>query len=69
MRLPISGDWVQPEFLFMSSTFNAPHSNGGAAPYPAAADPDVQRKLQELRAQMRESFGNIVMAMMALPLR
>ena len=38
-----------------------------ATPAPAAADTDVQRKLQALRAQLRESFGNIVMALMALP--
>jgi cytolysin-activating lysine-acyltransferase len=38
---------------------------------PAAAspadDPEVQKKLNAVRAQMRESFGSIVMALMALP--
>ena len=34
---------------------------------PAAADPEVQAKLAALRAQLRESFGSIVMALMALP--
>ena len=38
-----------------------------AAANPAAADPELQKRLAALRAQMRESFGNIVMALMALP--
>jgi cytolysin-activating lysine-acyltransferase len=37
------------------------------APQPAADDPEVQKKLHAVRAQMRESFGSIVMALMALP--
>ena len=38
-----------------------------AAANPAAADPELQKRLAALRAQMRDSFGGIVMAMMALP--
>lgn len=38
-----------------------------ASANPAAADPELQRRLAALRAQMRDSFGGIVMAMMALP--
>jgi hemolysin-activating ACP:hemolysin acyltransferase len=30
-------------------------------------DPDVMKKIAEVRAQVRESFGKIAMAMMALP--
>lgn len=30
-------------------------------------DPDVLKKIATLRAQVRESFGKVVMAMMALP--
>ena len=42
-------------------------SPAAAAPPPAAADRQLQEKLQALRAQLRESFANIVMALMALP--
>ncbi|SFU98937.1 hypothetical protein SAMN04488527_1764 [Aliiroseovarius crassostreae] len=30
-------------------------------------DPEVVKKIATLRAQVRESFGKVVMAMMALP--
>ena len=40
---------------------------GTAAANPAAADPELQKRLAALRAQMRDSFGGIVMALMALP--
>jgi cytolysin-activating lysine-acyltransferase len=33
----------------------------------AVTDPEIQKKLFAVRAQVRESFGSIVMALMALP--
>lgn len=45
--------------------------NGKDAPEEAASaqsvDPEIQKKLSALRAQVRESFGKVVMAMMGLP--
>lgn len=46
---------------------NTPGNGAQPGAAPAAADPEVLKKLAALRAQMRESFGGIVMAMMALP--
>ena len=34
---------------------------------PARPSPEVLAKIQELRTQVRESFGQVVMAMMNLP--
>lgn len=51
----------------MPNTPNTPGNGTQNTTSLAAADPDVLKKLADLRAQMRESFGGIVMAMMALP--
>jgi cytolysin-activating lysine-acyltransferase len=40
--------------------------NGGAVPA-AQVDPEIARKLAQVRAHVRESFGNVVMTMMMLP--
>lgn len=44
-------------------------ANGVAAPdtAPQAPDPDVARKLAQVRSHIRESFGNVVMTLMMLP--
>ena len=51
----------------MPNTSNTPGNGAQHSAAPAGADPEVLKKLAALRAQMRESFGGIVMAMMALP--
>lgn len=62
----ISKDHVQPDFSHgfdaptpthapQSDSLAATLTNGGGTPHPAAADPEVQKKLMALRAQMRES--------------
>lgn len=45
---------------------SAPASNA-EAPTPAALDPEVAKKIAAVRSQVRESFGQVVMAMMVLP--
>lgn len=50
----------------MSKKNEAANANGGAS-NPPEVDPEIMKKLTKLRAQVRESFGKIVMSLMALP--
>lgn len=52
----------------MSETASAEEPNGVSSDQTGTQiDPDVQKKIAAVRAQVRESFGKIAMAMMALP--
>jgi hemolysin-activating ACP:hemolysin acyltransferase len=42
-------------------------AGGGAAAAPAQLDPEIAKKIAAVRSQVRESFGQVVMAMMMLP--
>lgn len=50
----------------MSKIDEAANANGGN-PNNAEVDPEIMKKLTQLRAQVRESFGKVVMSLMALP--
>jgi cytolysin-activating lysine-acyltransferase len=42
-------------------------ASAAEAPAPAQLDPEVAKKIAAVRSQVRESFGQVVMAMMMLP--
>jgi len=50
----------------VSKNDEAANANGSAS-NPPEVDPEIMKKLTQLRAQVRESFGKIVMSLMALP--
>jgi hemolysin-activating ACP:hemolysin acyltransferase len=45
----------------------SPPASAAEAPAPAQLDPEVAKKIAAVRSQVRESFGQVVMAMMMLP--
>lgn len=45
---------------------DAPEAAGAGAP-PQQLDPEIARKLAEVRSQVREAFGKVVMALMMIP--
>jgi hemolysin-activating ACP:hemolysin acyltransferase len=46
---------------------DAAPAGGGEVQTPQPLDPEVARKIAQVRSQVRESFGKVVMAMMMLP--